>query len=321
MSFSPSKATESRAPAHGKSKLSKFTVIRSHSLELVFGYSRFEHYSQLVKRVGAGRAECVYLLDGAVGDQRIAREGQTGNAGVRFSAHWNDRELRSISHVAILVGLTESGAVALECLLARQIRHIDRARHLSRGPVIASVDPGSWIIAERALLFFRQAAQMVGIDYLEPASPTDVAAYFFSAAGFRDRCLGDARDRRERQILNGKTDWGPLLALDWGDYVAIAEEREGVFWLLAGSEIRLASVTSATDRHASIRKDLINAGQAAVVRGCPDRLEILADLAIGGSKASLTKFALGGVPGDPNRWLEFSPAPAPDALLPSSPTT
>lgn len=321
MSFSPSKATESSAPAHGKSKLSKFTIIRSQPLGLVFGYSHFEHHSELVKRVGARRAECVYLLDGAVGDQRIAREGQTGNVGVRFSTHWNDRELRSISHVAVLVGLTESGALALECLLARQIRHVDRARHLSRGPVMASVDPGSWITAEGALLFFRQAAQMVGIDYLEPASPTDVAAYFFSAAGFRDRCLGDARNRRERQILNGKTDWGPLLALDWGDYVVIAEERNGVFWLLAGSEIRLTSVTSAADRHSSIRKDLIDAGQAAVVRGCPDRLEILVDLAIGRSKAALTKFTMGGAPGDPDRWLEFRPKPTPDAPFPSSPTT
>jgi hypothetical protein len=290
-------------------------------LKLVFGYAPFDQYVGLIKRVNAGRAECVYLLDGAHGDKRIAREGQTGSPLARFSKHRSDPNLRGVTHIAILVGLTGSSALALECLLARQIRHVDRAQHVSRGPVVADVDPSSWIIAERAALFFRQAAEIVGIDYLEPSSPTDVASYWNAVAGYRDRCLGDARQRRKSQILNKRPGWGPLLELEWGDYVAIAEERKGVFWLLAGSEIRMATVNSAAEKHAVIRKNLLAGGQATEIRGCPDRLEILVDLEMGRSKAGLTKFALGGAPGDPDRWREFRPKPTPDAPFPSSPTT
>jgi hypothetical protein len=144
------------------------------------------------------------------------------------------------------------------------------------------------------------------MGYLEPDSPSDVAAYWGCADAMRDRWLPGAIAMRKAQICEKASIMGPRLELDWGDYIAIAENRDCIFWLLAGSEVRANTVMSARKRHRTVRSELVDAGKAVEVRGYPDRLQLLVDLEVGTSVDAVTKFVLGSA-ASTDCWRAFKP--------------
>jgi hypothetical protein len=287
----------------------EFRVVRCKGTAMVFGHAPLFRYAELVKRLNASDSQCVYLLEGGHGDQKTAREGRTGDPIARLACHHNNLEYRHFDRVAILAGqnLTENDVKGLECLVARQIAAVGRARHHSRGAEMPEVSGEAWSNARDAFLFFRRAAQLAGIDYLEPLSRCHAAAYWSSASGIQERWLPGAVEMRKSQIVRKRSDCGPVLDLKWGDFIAVAENRDGIMWLLAGSEIRTNAVASAGKRHSAARASLFAAGQAVAVRGYPDRLELLVDYEVGFSMDAVTKFVVGSKASDGERWREFQP--------------
>ena len=277
----------------------EFPILRCKRTPLAFGYAPFNDCQALIRRLNAGDAQCVYLLVGVLNGRPVAREGRTGAPLARLAAHLANPKFRHFTHVAVIAGpqLAESDVRALECLVARQIATVGVASHQSKGAETINVPAAAWNAALDAFLFLRVAARVLGIDFLEPASPGEPAGYWNCAAGIRDRWLPGAVDFRKTQIARKSAIPGPRFELVRGDFIAIAAERRGIFWLLAGSEIRATTVPSARKAHGKRREHLVRAGQAAAVAGYPDRLELRVDLEVGASRDALTKFVTGSLAG------------------------
>ena len=277
----------------------EFPILRCKHAPLAFGYAPLNDYQALIRRLNAGDAQCVYLLVGVSNGRPVAREGRTGAPLARLAAHLANPEFRHFTHVAVIAGprLAETDVRALECLVARQIATVGVKSHQSKGAETVNVPAAAWNAALDAFLFLRDAARIVGIGFLEPASPGEPAGYWNCAAGIRDRWLPGAVDFRKTQIARKSAIRGPRFELVRGDFIAIAAERHGMFWLLAGSEIRAIPVASARKAHGKRREHLLRAGQAAVVAGYPDRLELRLDLEVGASRDALTKFVTGSLAG------------------------
>jgi len=312
MSSSDSFANEATALKHLLgSPAGEIAILRSKALPLVFATAPFHEYRSLIHRLNAEAAQCVYLLIGDLNGQPVAREGRTGGAFARLAMHLANPEFRHFTDVAVIAGphLNENDVKALECLIARQIAAVGAVRHQSKGAEMVNASAGAWNNALDAFIFFRDAARIVGIDFLEPDSPQHPAAYWACKKGIRDRWAPGAFDFRKSLVARGSAFRGPRLELDRGDFITIAEKRGGAYWLLAGSEIRATAVSSARKSDRLARLDLISSGRATHVRGFPDRLELLVDLEVGYSVDKLTKFVFANA-GGPNRWQPLEPVPS-----------
>jgi hypothetical protein len=296
-------------PEPSADRVGEFPLLRCKHAPLTFGYARFKDYQALIRRLNAGDAQCLYLLVGVSNGRPVAREGRTGAPLARLAAHLANPEFRHFTHVAVIAGpqLAENDVKALECLVARQIATVGVKSHQSKGAETVNVSAAAWNAALDAFLFLRDAARAVGIDFLEPASPGEPAGYWNCAAGIRDRWLPGAVAFRKTQIAWKSPIPGPRFELVRGDFIAIAAERHGMFWLLAGSEIRATAVPSARKAHSKRREHLLRAGQAAAVAGYPDRLELRVDLEVGASRDALTKFVTGSLAGF-HCWRPFTAA-------------
>ena len=215
------------------------------------------------------------------------------------------------SHFGALVGpgLSKPVVQAVEALIARQIPHVGRAVHASRGATMPQVEPAAWRFAATAFVEFRQAALQVGIDYLEPEAADDVASLPATTA-IIDRWTPGYFEARKARMLFGRPVEAERYEFAWGDYVVLCERRDRDFWLLRGSEIRSAVVESGRKQDAARRDRLIEAGAAVAVRGYPDRLELLVDLRVGWSLDRATKFLFGSAAGPSWFWRPIEPAEA-----------
>jgi hypothetical protein len=288
-------------------------VIRGRASPLVFGYGPLQRYRELLTRLNCGVAAGVYLLEGREADHCVAREGEALRLETRLADHANALKMRCFDRVAVLSapGFTKPAAQALEALMARQIAYVGKAIHRSRGATMPEVDAEAWRMAAKGFATFRYAANMVGIDFLEPDAPDDVAAFWNSVTALRERWTPGYFANRKAQMLFGRSQEGPRFELNWGDFIAVCECRNGVYFLLSGSEIRAAPSGSARKSDVAKRRELIAQGKAAPVRGYPDRLQLMVDTPVGESLDRLTKFLLGTLAAAGERWRPIGPAAQP----------
>ena len=84
--------------------------------------------------------------------------------------------------------------------------------------------------------FTRRAALAFDIELLEPQTDTDANSLGNSFAGLNERLFVGSREQRRAAVLAAARQ-GRRHEAQWGDYLCIAEMRDGGCWLLAGSEI------------------------------------------------------------------------------------
>lgn len=277
--------------------------------QLQFIYARLSRFREVLRSLDCLGAVGAYLLDGVVDGGRIAREGEAGHLEPRLASHANSTDKRVFSHFGALVGPSLSKPVvqAVEALIARQIPHVGRAVHASRGATMPQLEPAAWRFGATAFVEFRKAALQVGIDYLEPEAPDDVASLPATTA-IIDRWTPGYFEARKARMLFGRPADAERHEFTRGDYIVVCERRDRDYWLLRGSEIRAAGVASGRKQDAARRDRLIAAGKAVSVRGYPDRLELLTDVCIGWSLDRATKFLLGSAAGPSWFWRPIEPA-------------
>jgi hypothetical protein len=272
-----------------------------------------ERVGELFRKVGSDRqALCpdqpaVYLLEGRAADGRaIAREGKSLHPRQRLPDHWGDHAKDFCARVLVFTGppITEKIAQVIECLVARQLRHVKRAEHCSDGPTMPTAAPYDWLAGYFAFLTLRSLAPALAIDYLEPRDASDVASFANSRAGFEARAV--------TAILEGQSDRGAprpngaLRQMQWGDYATVAERRADGWLLCAGSEIKKVAAESTRVWHRTVRAELMQGRGAVEVLGFPDRLALRVDYPLP-SLVAVTKFVRGTLAGEAN-WQQFAGA-------------
>ncbi len=282
-------------------------VACDHRLQFV--YAPLGRFRQALRSLDCLGAVGAYLLDGRVDGHRVAREGEAAHLEPRLANHLHSADKRVFDHFGALVGpgLTKPVVQAVEALIARQIPHVGKAIHHSRGATMPQVEAVDWRFAATAFVAFRQAALQVGIAYLEPEAADDVASLPATTA-IIDRWTPGYFEARKARMLFGRPVDAERHEFTSGDYVVVCERRDRDYWLLRGSEIRAAGVESGRKQDAARRDRLIAAGKAVSVRGYPDRLELLTDVCIGWSLDRATKFLFGSAAGPSWFWRPIEPA-------------
>jgi hypothetical protein len=276
---------------------------------LTLGIAPRDQTRALISRVNPYHSPSTYLLEGMNDDNWAVREGRSIRVGGRIPNHANDPRLDFYDRVAIFAGpvLRNDDTKVVECLWSRQIAHVDKVMHFSGGPEMPNVDPSAWRAGGEAYLRSLHMAPMVGINYLQPNAIDDVATIENAEVGFLDRWSPNSVEWRNSQFLRDSSGCGALMEFAWGDFVAIAECREGEFWLVKGSQIRAIPVECAPKWHRQRRETLAAKRLTGPVLGYPDRVKLKVDLLVGGSVASLTQFVKGSADSSTDCWREFQP--------------
>lgn len=286
-----------------------FRVVRCKVSQLTFGVAPRDQTRALIDRVNPNGAPSNYLLEGMEGDQWAAREGRSIRIGARLPMHANNRRLDFYDRVAILAGphLQSDHSKVVECWWARQLAHVGKVKHLSRGPEMPTVDASAWCAGGEAYLRSLIMAPILGITCLQPNTDDNIASIANVRAGFLERWSPDAIARRNSHFLKNRSDCDTLLEICWGDFISVAEYRDGHFWLLPGSQIRKTAVECAPKCHKRRRKQLASERRTTAVLGYPDRVMLTSDFCVGGSIAGLTQFTKGSADAGTRCWRKFTP--------------
>jgi len=288
----------------------KFPVLHRHEHSLAFGVAPRAEYQSLIRRLGADGLHSVYVLVGQTNGRPVARAGMTKDPHDRLATHLRSFDLEHLTHVAVVAGseFKVDDAAALECIVLRQIDAMGVVNPGSEGPGWLNFAPDVWNRALTAFLFLRWGLEKARIKLLEPASPQHPASLISSAIGIRERWAPNAYDLRKNLVGGGGTAGADKIHFDLGDYITVAEKRGQDYWILAGSEIRATTFSSAREKDRKDRDNLLKSGHATQVRGFPDRIELLVDWRVGSSEDRLTKFVM-ATAGRQKCWHPFVPGP------------
>jgi hypothetical protein len=286
-----------------------FRIARCKRSGLTLGIAPRDQTRALIERVNPRQLPSTYLLEGMDGDNWAVREGRSIRIGGRIPNHANDPRLDFYDRVAIFAGpgLRNDDTKVVECLWARQIAHVDKVTHFSRGPEMPNVDASAWRAGGEAYLRSLLMAPMLGITYLQPKAIDDIATVANAEAGFLDRWSPNSVEWRNSRFLRDRSGCGALLEFIWGDFVAVAEFRNDRAWLLKGSQIRKMTVACAPKWHRQCRDKLAAKRLSSPVLGYPDRVWLKADFEVGTSLAGLTQFVKGSADSSTDCWREFQP--------------
>jgi hypothetical protein len=278
---------------------------------LTFGTALREQLPELLATLG-DPGPAVYLLHGHDGARAWVREGVALDPGARIPQHWRDPDLATCHRISVFAGarLTEATAKIVECLLARQLGHVQAVDHRSRGAAMPCLEPADWQAGYAAVLHLRSLAPAIAIQFLEPTGRSDVASFRNCLEGYRAHGARTVVDLRRELLQDPRPLRGQLYQSTWGDYKAVAMQKDAHGWvLLAGSEIRRQAVESAPTSLGAGRARRGVHKRAAPVKGFPDRLLLHCDLTFG-SRDALNKAFRGG--GGRDRWKPlpgFGPSP------------
>lgn len=248
----------------------------------------------------------VYLLEGQTDDGRWAREGLSLDASERIPAHWRNDLLATCDRISVFTSptLTKGVAEAVECLLARQLAHVQQVDHLSAGPTMPRhLQLADWKVAYGAFLHLRSMAPALSIAFLEPDSARDIASFQRSIQGYSKQTIQTVHELRSRILPHGRAVQGMLYRSVWGDYRASALQHSGHCVLLAGSQIRKKASKSAHHSLHAKREKLFKAKELEEVAGFPDRALLRVDLKFR-SHDAVNKFFRGG--GGRDRWEQVT---------------